>query len=104
MNDLVKSFKEINDYASHIRDVLSVCAKETEELKEQQFRLQLRDVQGVREETGWSLKTAQKAMRDPRMHTIWLGKGPQVTLKELERYCSLNIDRSTDDYWTNQLI
>ena len=100
MIDFINMLSELTDAMTAFRAVVSALKAEIEEIKAAcQNGFVLFDAQDVMEKTGWSLKTTQKAMRDPRMKTIWLGKGPQVTPKELERYCALNIDRRTDRYW-----
>ena len=100
MKDIIENITQFTNVINNFDNEIKALNKEIENLKTLRQDLDiLLDVKGVMAKTGWSLKTAQKAMQDPRMKTIWVGKGPQVTLKELERYCSLNIDRQTDKYW-----
>ena len=97
MNDFIKGISELTD-------ILKALNEEVKTLKHQIEGIDINDnplldAKGVMAKTGWSLKTTQKAMQDPRMKTIWLSKGPQVTSKDLERYCGLNINRAIDPYW-----
>lgn len=89
----------IDSIKSGMNNILNTIPSSVDELVENKETEKLLDVEGVIAYTKWSKKTAQKAMQDPRMKTIWVGKGPQVTLRELLNYCSLNINRSTDHYW-----
>ena len=99
---LENEYKLLEHSANLIEEIRSL-KKDYELLKTEQKNAMpvLLNAEGVRKITGWSLKTVQKAMQDSRMKTIWVGKGPQVEIGELKRYLALNIDRSTDPYWTN---
>ena len=102
MKDFIENLSELTKTINTFNNEMKALEKRLDDFKTASQDVDiLLDVKGVMAKTGWSLKTAQKAMQDERMHTIWVSKGPQVTLRELERYCSLNIDRSTDPYWTN---
>ncbi len=102
MENIIEYVSELTKTLTAFNAEIEVVKKEIKDFKTLHQDVDiLLDVKGVMAKTGWSLKTAQKAMQDERMHTIWVSKGPQVTLRELERYCSLNIDRTTDPYWTN---
>lgn len=99
MTEFMKNIYEFTEIINAFNMVIEVLKKEIDDLQTVQENMNiLLDAQGVMAKTGWSLKTTQKAMRDPRMHTIWVSKGPQVTIKEFERYCALDIDRATDPY------
>ncbi len=89
----------VESIKSEMNNLLNTIPSSIDELETTKDLEKLLDVEGVMDHTKWSKKTAQKAMQDPRMKTIWVGKGPQVTLRELLNYCSLNINRSTDSYW-----
>ncbi len=101
MTNYVNELTEIIKLSANLIEEVQTLKKEYELLKTEKENATpiLLNAEGVKKITGWSLKTAQKALLDPRMKTIWVGKGPQVEISELKKYLALNIDRATDAYW-----